>query len=137
MTCKRCGEFKAWCRCVRQAIATFLGLTLIYGCAALGGQHSPMGEYLMGVEDAVLENQMAYPHVGPPPIIVVDFETLDQGLGKCSVIEGDKYIYVYIAAIMKQAKSVREGRLLIAEVLSHELGHAALTCSDADHEVLQ
>jgi hypothetical protein len=134
--CGKCGEVKLFCRCVRQTLLAFCAVAFIYGCAALSEQHSPVGEYLMGVEDALLEHAHNHPDGSLPPTIIVDFNPEAKDFGACSTVAGVRYITIYVGAIMKHARTPREGRLLIAEVLAHELGHAALTCTDQDHRFM-
>jgi hypothetical protein len=135
--CAKCGEFNLWCRCIRTALVAFVTITLFYGCAALGGQHSPTGEYLMGVEDALLEHQFKNPGASTPPILLIDFVSRSPVLGKCSTAAGVRYLTIYVGEINRRARDPQHGRLLLAEVLTHELAHGALSCTDADHEVMQ
>jgi hypothetical protein len=45
-------------------------------------------------------------------------------------------VYLHFGKILENTNSVQEARELIAEVLTHELGHARLSCSDDDHRIL-
>jgi hypothetical protein len=113
-------------------------LPLLILCAglALGSQscsttqQSPLGAYLQGVEDAVLESESE-----KLPDIYVDWRNDEGVLCACTRVEGEIVVYLYPARILRTASSVQHGRLLIAQVLAHELAHAKATCSDADHAV--
>lgn len=106
--------------------AVIAGALCALSCASQQGD--PLEQYLLGVRDAVAE---------APPDIYVDLTTRGDELGSCRVIAGRRVVYLYVASILKRTRSTAEARLKIAEVLAHELSHAALTCSDADHSTLE
>lgn len=115
--------------------AVIAGALCALSCASQQGD--PLEQYLLGVRDAVAEAQANHPNSLAPPDIYVDLTTRGDELGSCRVIAGRRVVYLYVASILKRTRSTAEARLKIAEVLAHELSHAALTCSDADHSTLE
>jgi hypothetical protein len=75
-------------------------------------------------------------HVEQLPTIVVTWDKDQDELGQCRRIAGVPIIYLNVGTIVESTDSPEQARQLISEVLTHELGHARLTCSDADHAVL-
>ncbi len=115
---------------LRATLALF-GLLACSSCAAQQGD--PLEQYLLGVRDGIAEAQHEYPSALIPPDVYVDMTTVGDELGACKAIAGKRVVYLYVASILKRTRSTQEARLKIAQVLTHELAHAALTCSDADH----
>lgn len=109
-------------------LAAAIALT---SCAAQQGD--PLEQYLLGVRDGIAEAQMRHPSTQAPPDVYVDLSTRGSRLGSCRIVAGRRVVTLYVAAIIQQTRSTREARLRIGEVLAHELIHAGLTCSDADH----
>jgi len=70
------------------------------------------------------------------PTIIVTWDKRELELGQCRRIAGEAIVYLHVGVIADRAKDALEARALIADVLAHELGHAELTCSDADHGLL-
>lgn len=119
---------------MRTALALWAAVTdaswLLFGCT--GAQPAnPIAEYLRGVEDAV---RQAAPE--RMPTIVVTWNEDAPGFGACRIVAGERLVYVHAGRILRVARTVEEARSLITDVLVHELGHAALSCSDADHQEL-
>jgi hypothetical protein len=97
------------------------------GCAAQPRQ-SPISEYVAGIKDAIDSS--------PParlPTLVVTWDPAEVELGQCRRIAGQIVVYLHVGRILESAATVAEARSLITEVLVHELAHARLTCTDADH----
>ena len=92
---------------------------------------SPTAEYLAGIEEAI--ERMQPKHM---PTLIVTFDKDELEMGQCRRIAGQAFVYLHLGVITDRVDSPLEARALIAEVLAHELGHAELTCSDADHAVL-
>ncbi|HET9929092.1 MAG TPA: hypothetical protein VFQ35_00310 [Polyangiaceae bacterium] len=92
---------------------------------------SPTAEYLSGIQEAIERMQ---PTRMPTLIVTFDKDALE--MGQCRRIAGETIVYLHLGAIADRTSSPTEARALIAEVLAHELGHAELTCSDADHGLL-
>lgn len=102
-------------------------------CIACGQKpaRSATAEYLAGIEEAIERMQPKR-----MPTLIVTFDKDELEMGQCRRIAGQPFVYLHLGAIADRAGSPIEARALIAEVLAHELGHAELTCSDADHALL-
>ncbi|MGC4087792.1 MAG: hypothetical protein QM756_07825 [Polyangiaceae bacterium] len=92
---------------------------------------SVTAEYLAGMEDAI---QRMQPRQLPTIIVTWSKDALE--LGQCRRIAGEAIIYLHLGVIADRAQSADQVRALTAEVLAHELGHAELSCTDADHAAL-
>lgn len=99
-------------------------------CGAAPRQ-SPLSEYVAGIQDAIASTQPER-----VPTLVVTWDPGEVELGQCKRIAGQPVVYLHIGRILDSANTVEEARTLISEVLVHELAHARLTCSDADHAQL-
>jgi hypothetical protein len=108
-------------------------LLLVVVTSACGGapKQSPLSEYVAGIQDAIVSTQPER-----VPTLVVTWDPGEVELGQCKRIAGQPVVYLHIGKILDSANTVEEARTLIAEVLVHELAHARLTCSDADHAQL-
>lgn len=120
---------------IARRIFSCIALLALTSCASLQGD--PLEAYLLGVNDGIREAQANHPSSLAPPDVYVDMTTRGEELGSCRVIADRRVVYLYVASILGRVRNATEARLKIAEVLAHELGHAALTCSDADHSELQ
>ncbi|HET9954988.1 MAG TPA: hypothetical protein VFQ61_10815 [Polyangiaceae bacterium] len=85
-------------------------------------------EYLGGIQDALSATQ---PRI--LPTLIITWEADEPDLGQCKRVSGEVVIYLHMGRILQAARSESEVRPLVAEVLSHELAHANMTCTDADH----
>jgi len=101
--------------------------SVLTGCAASPTQ-SPISEYVAGIKDAIDSSQPER-----VPTLVVTWDPAEAELGQCRRIAGQTVIYLHVGRILDSAATVAEARSLITEVLVHELAHARLTCTDADH----
>lgn len=118
-----------------------LACLLLAGC--YGQQNDPLEQYLLGVRDglaearfpcAEAEDATCTPYSGSPPEVLVSWREDDGPLGTCRRVDGIPLVTIYPRRIIRQAQDVAHGRLLIGQVVAHELQHARLTCTDADHE---
>jgi hypothetical protein len=103
---------------------------LLFACSS-APKSDPMAEYIEGVKLATIRmepNEM--------PMMVLTWDIDQHNLGQCRRVAGQPVVYLHLGKILEATKNVEEARELIAEVLTHELGHARLTCSDDDHRVL-
>lgn len=102
-------------------------------CFACGHQteRSATAEYLAGIQEAI---ERMHPKRMPTLIVTFDADALE--FGQCRRIAGEAIVYLHLGVIADRTNSPTEARALISEVLAHELGHAELTCSDADHALL-
>jgi hypothetical protein len=107
-------------------VATALSWLAI-SCAATPTQ-SPISEYVAGIKDAIDSSQPER-----LPTLVVTWDAAEAELGQCRRIAGQTVVYLHVGRILESAATVAEARSLITEVLVHELAHARLTCTDADH----
>jgi hypothetical protein len=122
-----------------RSILVFCALALA-GC--YGQQNDPLEQYLLGVRDglaearfpcAEAEDATCEPYSGSPPEVLVSWREDDGPLGTCRRVDGIPLVTIYPLRIIRQAQDVAQGRLLIGQVVAHELQHARLTCTDADH----
>lgn len=100
-------------------------------CTRKESARSPTAEYWAGIQEGI--ERMQPTHM---PTIIVTFDKDALDMGQCRRIAGETIVYLHLAAIADRTSSPAEARALIAEVVAHELGHAELTCSDADHALL-
>lgn len=105
-------------------------MTWLTACAPAQKQ-SPVSEYVAGIKDAI---DSAQPE--RVPTLVVTWDPAEIELGQCRRVAGQPVVYLHVGRILDSANTVEEARALIAEVLVHELAHARLTCTDADHTQL-
>jgi hypothetical protein len=103
-------------------------LALLLLCASCATQ-TATGEYLRGVEEGI-----AAAHIARPPTVVIDWTRHPGPLGTCRETEVGRVITIFAGRILEQADTVQSARRLFAEVVAHELTHAALSCSARDHE---
>jgi hypothetical protein len=115
------------CPCRYASLALVVPFLLMAGCAPALKQ-SPVSEYVAGIKDAI---DSAQPQ--RIPTLVVTWGAAEVELGQCKRIAGQTVVYLNVGKITDSVGTVEEARALIAEVLLHELAHARLTCSDADH----
>lgn len=105
---------------------------LLFGLLLAGCAHapSPLSEYVAGAVDAVKQTGLQQ-----PPDIYVSWEQTGS-MGSCKTIAGRRIVYIRPHVILRAARTTQEARSLITDVLAHELAHAALSCSDTDHQVI-
>jgi hypothetical protein len=110
---------------------TALTLTFVVDACSPTQMQSPISEYVAGIKDAI---DTAQPD--RLPTLVVTWDPGEAELGQCKRIAGEPVVYLHVGRILDSSDTVEQTRALIAEVLVHELAHARLTCTDADHAIL-
>ena len=114
----------------QRSYAAIITLLLVSACAP-AKTTNPMAEYFEGIKRAASPLD---PKKMPTMVLTWDSDQPD--LGQCRRVAGEPVVYLHMGKILESARSVQEAEDLIAEVLTHELGHARLTCSDDDHRIL-
>lgn len=111
------------------ALLAALALTCACAPATSGIRYD---HYLAGIGDGLRRA-----NTDAPPRIEVSWTRGHRHLGTCRMVEGVPVVQINVADILDQSESLADAREQIARVTEHEVLHARLTCSDADHPAIE
>lgn len=112
--------------------ALLAALALTCACASTHDHPIRYDAYLAGIGDGLRRARAEQ-----PPRIEVSWTRGHRYLGTCRMVEGVPVIQINVADILDQSGSDIDAREQIARVTEHEVLHARLTCSDADHPAIE